>query len=393
MASIWRAIRGSMSGPRPVPLVIAPELRAELARITRSTSAPHGEFVRACMLLLCADGVSTQNVARRTGQTDRSVRKWKARMAARPSVETLRDAPRSGRKPRITVDNRVAVVRIACERPDGGDEKNPKRFRDLWTHQSLADEVIRQTGAQISKSEVGRILRFHSIRPHMVTQWLTSTDKDFDAKAARVCALYVAPPGTDVVVCIDEKPILIRSRRHPTWVARDGSLRWEFEYVRHGICVLLAAFDIRTGRVIAEVVPRRTAEALVAFLQRVANAYPGKTVHVVWDNLNTHYDGKDKRWTKFNRRNGGRFRFVHTPIHASWLNQVEIWFSILQRRVIRYGDFSTAKLAKDRVMGFVEQWNDVEAHPFRWTWRSDTSQNARRQQEDRSDRTHAQARC
>jgi len=157
--------------------------------------------------------------------------------------------------------------------------------------------------------------------------------------------------------------------------------------------VLLAAFDIRTGRVIAEVVPRRTAQALVAFLQRVANAYPGKKVHVVWDNLNTHYDGKDKRWTKFNRRNGRRFRFVHTPIHASWLNQVEIWFSILQRRVIRYGDFSTAKRAADRVMGFVQQWNDVEAHPFRWTWRSDASQNARRQQEDRRDQHHAKARC
>lgn len=378
-----------MSGPRPVPLVISPELRAELGRVTRSTSARHAHVVRACVVLLCADGVGTQDVARRTGWSDRAVRKWKARFAREPSIETLDDQPRSGRKACIRIESRLAVVRIACARPDS-DEK-PKRFRDLWTQQSLADELKRQTGTQISRSEVGRILRFHEIRPHLVRQWLTSTDKDFDIKAARVCELYRNPPAGEVVVCVDEKPMFIRSRRHPSGVAPDGSLRWEFEYVRHGTCVLLAAFDIRTGRVIAEVVPRRTGDALVAFMQRVANAFPGKTVHVVWDNLNTHGDGKSKRWTTFNKRNGGRFRFVRTPIHASWLNQVEIWFSILQRRVIRYGDFPKAAVLTDRVLGFVKQWNEVEAHPFRWTWRSDAPQNAGRRI-DRPDRKHAEAR-
>lgn len=395
---------------RPRPLTIPDDLRAELVRVTRSRTAPYAHFVRACTVLLAADGLPTVEVARRTGQSARSVQKWKARFEEGSRLEMLDDAPRSGRKPRIGLDVRLAAVRIACERPDaepkpkrgrkhagesepGEKPKNPKRFRDLWTHQSLADEVTRQTGMKISKSEIGRILRFNGLRPHLVTQWLTSSDKDFKAKAAKVCGVYLDTPSDEVVISVDEKPMQVLARRFPTVVEPDGSLRREFEYVRHGTRVLLAAFNTRTGEVIAEVVPRRTGDALVAFMQRVADAHPGKTVHVVWDNLNTHGDGKDRRWTRFNERNGDRFKFVRTPIHASWLNQVEIWFSILQRRVIRFGDFPNANALSERVLGFTETWNKTECHPFKWTWRSDGPQNPRRRSTHRALREHAQDRC
>jgi DDE superfamily endonuclease len=106
----------------------------------------------------------------------------------------------------------------------------------------------------------------------------------------------------------------------------------------------------------------------------------------------THGDGKAARWTGFNERNGGRFRFVRTPIHASWLNQVEIWFSILQRRVIKFGDFKSADMLSERVLGFAGVWNTVEGHPFKWTWRSDRPQNPRRRNATRPDRKHAEAR-
>lgn len=379
-----------MPGPKAAALFISPALRVELVGISRSTMEPHARVVRARTLLLVADGVPTAEVARRTGQTDRTVRKWKARFGARPSLETLDDAPRSGRPQSVPTTTRLAVVRIACERPDG-DEK-PKSFRDLWTHQALADEVARQTGRRISKSEIGRILRFNCLRPHVVRQWLTSSDKDFDAKAARICDLYLNAPADAVVICVDEKPLQALSRRFDTVIADDGSLHREYEYVRNGTAALLAAFDVRTGRVIAKVVPHRTAEALVAFMQQVADAYPGKQVHVVWDNLNTHGDGKAKRWTTFNSDNENRFHFVRTPIHASWLNQVECWFSILQRRVIRYGDFPSVDAMADRILGFAGHWNDVEAHPFRWTWRSDRTENPRRRLV-RPEGEHAEARC
>lgn len=365
-----------MPGPAPVALQLAPDLVAALRRVERSTTEPHARVIRARMILLAAAGEATRDIARKTGQSDRSVRKWKARFAGAPSIETLNDAPRSGRPAEVSIEARLAVIRIACERPDNG--KRPKCFRDVWTQQALADAVAAQTRTKLSKSEVGRILRFNALRPHTVRQWLRSTDPDFDAKAARVCDLYLNPPDDAVVISVDEKPIQILARKYPTMVAEDGSLRREFEYVRHGTRALLAAFDVRTGHVIAELVEHRTAAALVTFMQRVADAYPGKTVYVVWDNLNTHGDGKEQRWTRFNERNGGRFHFVRTPIHASWLNQVECWFSILQRRVIRYGDFADAVALADRVLGFVALWNEVEAHPFRWTWRSDRSESPRR---------------
>lgn len=99
-------------------------------------------------------------------------------------------------------------------------------------------------------------------------------------------------------------------------------------------------------------------------------AFAGVPRVLLYDNLNTHYDGPDKRWTNFNLRHGKRFRFVYTPIHASWMNQVEIWFSILQRRILRHGSFTSPKQQKTRLRGFIALWNRVEAHPFRWTWRA-----------------------
>ena len=91
-------------------------------------------------------------------------------------------------------------------------------------------------------------------------------------------------------------------------------------------------------------------------------------MYVVWDNLNIHGDGKEKRWTNFNKRHGHRFRFVHTPLHASWVNQVEIWFSILQRRVLRHGSFTGQAALSEAVLGFIAHWNRIDAHPFRWTF-------------------------
>jgi transposase len=208
------------------------------------------------------------------------------------------------------------------------------------------------------------------LRPHRIRQWLHSPDPDFEAKAKRVCELYLKPPRGAVVLCIDEKPMQVLERIHPTHVdPRDGAVRYEFEYKRHGVQQLLAAFDIRTGRVVSRIVPQRTAKATVSFMSEVARRYRGRDVYVVWDNLNTHLDGKVERWTRFNERHGGRFHFIHTPKHASWLNQVEIWFSILQRRVLQHGDFATMQRQRWSVEAFIRHWNLVERHPFRWTWR------------------------
>lgn len=365
-------------GPAVDKLAIPRKVHRDLRLLARRGQAPYNVIMRVKIVLLARRGVGTTEIAQQLRVNPRTVRKWKARFAEDPHVDTLEDRERSGRPHTIGIGLRCRLVALACERLDK-DEQNLALFRDIWTHSALADALERETGERISVSEVGRTLRFEALKPHLVRQWLKSTDPDFDEKAERVCELYLTPPRGAVVVCVDEKPLQVLERKHPSHVSpHDGSVRREFEYKRHGTQALLASFDIRTGEVFADVVPSRSGDALVAFMDKLAEKYPDKKVYVVWDNLNTHYDGKDERWTKFNARHGGRFHFVYTPKHASWMNQVEIWFSILQRRVIRHGDFASAKKQRDRVLGFIRLWNQQEKHPFRWTWRAKSRQHTER---------------
>jgi len=270
---------------------------------------------------------------------------------------------------------RCEVVKLACKRPgelveaDGTQPKKIAPFRQVWTWQSLADALHKLTGIRISRTEIGRILSTNELRPHRVRQWLHSPDPEFGAKTKRICNLYLNPPADEIVLCVDEKPMQALGRKHPVKAGPNGVVRYEYEYVRRGTRVLLGAFNVRTGQMFGEVRPTRKAPDLVEFMEAVAREYPVGKVAIVWDNLNIHHDGPSKRWQEFNAAHGGRFRFVYTPIHASWLNQIEVWFSILERRVLRYGDFDDADALKQEVLGFIAHWNKHEAHPFRWTFR------------------------
>lgn len=362
-------------GPEPKPLRMSRRVYRELKKLVRRHRAPAAVVQRARALLLARSGQGTEEIAQRLGCSSRNVRKWKARFRANPTLAALEDAPRCGRPASVPRWVRCTLVQLACDRPEGIFTP----FREVWTRQTLADELARVTGHRLSVSEVGRILRNAELRPHRVRQWLHSPDPDFETKAKRVCELYLNPPPGAVVLCIDEKPMQVLERIHPTHVdPLTGRVRYEFEYKRHGVQHLLAAFDIRTGRVVSRIVAKRTAEATVSFMNEVARRYRGREVYVVWDNLNTHCDGKTvQRWQDFNERHGGRFHFVYTPKHASWMNQVEIWFSILHRRVLQHGDFATRPRQRLQVEAFVRHWNRVERHPFRWTWRVPEGQDRR----------------
>jgi hypothetical protein len=197
--------------------------------------------------------------------------------------------------------------------------------------------------------------------------WLHSPDPEFRPKVERICGLYLSPPAGATVLCVDEKTgMQALEHGHPLHVG-GGCVRREFEYVRHGTSTLLAAFNVRTGDVFGRC-RRRTAAGLVAFLEDLARKYPTGAVYIVWDNLNIHYDGRDARWTRFNERQGGRFHFIYTPKHASWVNQVEIWFSVLARRVLKHASFVSRSELEAAVRAFISRWNR-DAHPFRWTFR------------------------
>lgn len=319
--------------------------------------------VRAQVILLAEKGVSIYAIARRLRISEVTARKWRSRFEARPRLTSLRDADRSGRPAMVSPEQRAEVLRIACERP----ADNKMKFRDVWTISSLRDAVERELGIGISRSEVWRILQLYGVRPHRVAGWLHSSDPEFRAKVAAICAVYVEPPAGATVLCIDEKTgMQALEHNHPMKLSNwRGAGRKEFEYTRHGTVTLLASFNTKTGEVIGRC-ERRTAENLVGFLELLALKYPTGPVYVVWDNLNVH---TGDRWVQFNERHGRRFHFLYTPKHASWVNQVEAWFSILQRRVIRHGSFPTRDSLRRKVIGFIAHWNLVDAHPFRWRFR------------------------
>ena len=244
----------------------------------------------------------------------------------------------------------------------------PATFSAVWTHKALQEQLKTETGETMSLSEIGRTLCCGGLRPHRVRLWLHSPDPDFHEKVKAICNLYVHPPEGATVLSVDEKTgMQARADKCPLHTAEQGPVRREFEYIRHGTTTLIAAFDIRTGEVFGHCW-RRNKHGIMRFLEQLAKKYPTGDVYIVWDNLNVH---KGEAIEDFNARHNGRFHFVYTPIHASWMNQVEIWFSVLQRRVLRNGSFCSKADLQAAVSAFIHQWNHVERRPFRWRFRGD----------------------
>lgn len=339
-----------------------------LESLARSLTHPHREVMRAQIVLLCVRGLSNAAIAQRVGCNEQTVRKWRDRFAEAPSLDALKDRPRSGRPAVVPLATRCEVVKLACQRPEG----SKARFREIWTLDSLQEAVREETGFDLSRSEIQRILNAEHLRPHRIRLWLHSPDPEFQSKVERICRLYLEPPEGATVLCVDEKSgIQALERRYPTQSPCRGQPgRFEFEYRRHGTRTLLAAFETRTGHVVGCCRASRTASDLLAFMEIVAEHYPTGPVYVIWDNLNIHHG---ERWEVFNRQHGERFHFVYTPLHASWVNQIEIWFGLLQRRILRYGSFSSPEKLETSLLGFVDHWNTFEAHPWKWTFRGQSA--------------------
>ncbi len=355
-----------VAAPATPALQLPKELVAYVERLARAQRAPHRLVRRAAILAMATTGRSTYAIARELRCSESTVRKWRSRLAEDMRGSALEDAPRSGRPARIGVNVRLAVLRLACDVPP--DELGLRRFRDVWTLDSLRKAAIAETGVLICRSEVGAILRCGGLSPHRVVGWLHSADPTFKDRSKQVAQLYVAPPPSTHVLCVDEKTGIQALRRvHPSHADRRGRVRREFEYARRGTTTMIAALDVATGEVHATC-RRRTRANFLDFLDAVVSRYPTGNVVLVLDNLNIHTGPKIAAWL---RKHGGRVRVVYTPKHASWLNQIELWFSILQRRVLRYGSFESVVDLERRLYAFVTYYNRFEAKPFRWRFRGD----------------------
>lgn len=345
---------------------LAPWMRQRLRRLMRAHRGDAAIPLRARIVHLLANDPCVSTTADRLAIDRKTVRLWRDRFLAH-GITGLSDRPRPGRERRIDEAARCELIAMACSRP----KLYGIAFRHTWTLDTLlAAFRDRRPDVVIGRTSVGRILRDRDMRPHRMKVWMHSQDPDFRRKATEICQLYTNPPAGAVVLCVDEKTgMQALSRKHPSSFAGCGRTgRREFEYKRNGTVTLFAAFNPQTGHVFAQVRNKRKARDLLVFMRALARHYKRGTIHIVWDNLNIHYDGRDRRWTKFNEAQGGRFVFHYTPLHASWVNQVELFFSALQRRVLRYGSFDSTASLTDEVMGYIAHHNAHERKPYRWTF-------------------------
>lgn len=263
-----------------------------------------------------------------------TVGKWRRSFLAR-ELDGLQDAPRSGRPVKHGTQIWQQVQSRVCQQPE---------FQSRWSVRSLAREL------GLPRSTVHEMLMASGLQPHRLRTFAFSPDPDFEAKLLDIVGLYLNPPENALVLCVDEKTgIQALDRTQPLLPLRaQKPRRWTDEYVRHGTHTLLAALEVATGEVIAQV-KRRTSVNFLRFMKEVVAAFPQRDLHVILDNLNIHKNQAARRWLQRHPR----VHFHHTPTHASWVNLIECFFSILSKQGLSQSVHRSKKELKEYLLKFI----------------------------------------
>ena len=331
------------------PIALTTAERATLTGWVRSGKTEHRLVERARIVLLAGKGWGSRAIAREVGCARGVVSRWRVRFATE-RLAGLADAPRSG-KPKTYGEDATRRILALLDRPP------PEGFT-RWTAPLLAREL-----GDVSDQHIWRFLRAQRIDLAGRTSWCLSNDPEFAAKAAEIVGLYLAPPDHAIVLAVDEKPAIQALERAQGYLKLPNgrSLHGQaHEYKRHGTTTLFAALEVATGAIKAKHTKRRRRLEFLDFMNRIVADYPDQEIHVVLDNLKTH---KPKRDLWLARHKNVRFHF--TPTHASWLNQVEIWFSILARSTLTGASFTSVAHLRGAIDAFVERYNQHPA-PFQW---------------------------
>ena len=357
-----------MPVPAACPISLTASQRHRLKKMAYGHKTPYQARVRAQVVLHAARGRSNARIARETGLHLDTVRTWRGRFAER-GLPGLSDRKRSGRPPSFTALQVAEVKALACQLP--AETGTPL---SRWSCPELAREVVaRGIAGSISASTVRRWVKQDALKPWQYRSWIFVRDPDFRAKAARVMDLYARtwqgePIGEDeYVVSADEKTsIQARCRCHPTLApGKARAVRVNHEYERGGALAYLAAYDVHQARVFGRCEPTTGIVPFMNLVEQVMTQEPyasAKRVFWIVDNGSSH---RGKRAVD---RLASRFPnavMVHTPVHASWTNQIEIFFSIVQRKVVSPNDFTDLGEVRDRLRAFEDRYN-ATAQPFQW---------------------------
>src|ERR1700734_3847554 len=322
-------------------LKLMPEQREELQRWAQSRTLPAGDVFRARLILALADGSTYREIATSLKTSLPTIARWKMRFE-RDGLAGL-EGRHLGSKPRAATPKVQARVIRRVQQPPGDGSTH-------WSCRKLASELA------LSKSTVQRILAQAQLKPPRLERYMASNDPDFESKAADIIGLYLHPPQHAAVFCVDEKTaIQALDRLDPVLPLSPGRAeRHGFEYYRHGTLSLYAAFNTKTGEVLGKTAARHSSAEFVAFLSDlVANQPRGKEIRVIADNLSAHKSALVKDFLAAHRKVHLHF----TPTYSSWLNQVELWFSKIERDVIARGVFTSVPDLKRKLMRYIRHYN------------------------------------
>jgi transposase len=340
--------------PHKAPLRLSDEDRLELMRWTKRAKSSNGLAQRARIVLRCAGGLSSTEVAHELGVNDHTVFKWRKRFIER-GLGGLLDEPRPG-APRQVSDEQVETVLTQTL------ETMP-RDATHWSTRSMA------SASGLSHTTVRKIWNAFGLQPHRVDTFKLSNDPQFIAKVRDIVGLYLNPPHRAVVLCVDEKSqIQALDRTQPIFPLAPGvPERRTHDYRRHGTTSLFAALDVATGKVIGEVHRRHRSTEFKSFLDRLEQEVPAELeVHVILDNYGTHKTPLIRDWLLRH----SRFQVHYTPTYSSWINQVERWFATLTDKHLRRATHRSTRELEDAIRLYLALHNE-HPRPFVWVKTAD----------------------
>ena len=324
----------------------------ELLVRSRSVKLAGRDILRAKIILACAEGKSYDAIQEEFGVARTVINKWKGRYK-RLGLEGLKDMRRSGKPSVYGEADKARVVQMACSPPDGGYTN--------WSQRRIAEKL------GMSQSTVQQILANHDLKPHKVEYWCgKSTDPEFETKMLDVVGLYLSPPKNALVISVDEKTsIQALDRTQPELPLRAGNpKRQTVTYKRNGTVNLIAALAVHSGEITADTMDSNNSANFLSFLKKLFRKYTGKHLHIIIDNLSVHKQKDVTDWVNSKKRVTLHF----TPTYSSWLNQIEIWFNILTKDVLKGAIWHSKQQLVNQLMEYVKTYTETRAKSFNWTY-------------------------